>query len=66
MKDAFKCEELDKVLFEIEKVQHWKQQCEDIIRPSSAEDDPLTSALMEVYANESLIFVQLCCIFFGI
>ncbi|KAL3833496.1 hypothetical protein ACJIZ3_008232 [Penstemon smallii] len=46
--DAFNCVELGKVLLEVEKVQQWKQRCEEIIIPPPAEENPLLSALMEI------------------
>ncbi|KAK6130041.1 hypothetical protein DH2020_036227 [Rehmannia glutinosa] len=48
---AFSCVELEKVLFEHEKVQKWKQRCEDIIKPSPAGEKSLLSALIELKNN---------------
>ncbi|GER30362.1 lysine-specific demethylase 5D [Striga asiatica] len=45
---AFSCLELEKVLYEHEKIQKWVQHCADIIKPPSAEEDSLPSALVEL------------------
>ncbi|CAA0838763.1 transcription factor jumonji (jmjC) domain-containing protein [Striga hermonthica] len=45
---AFNCLELEKVLCEYEKIKKWAQRCADIIKPPSAEEDSLPSALVEL------------------
>ncbi|KAG8382234.1 hypothetical protein BUALT_Bualt05G0055700 [Buddleja alternifolia] len=48
---AFSCMELEKVIFELEKAQKWKQRCANIIKPSHAQENPLLSALIEIKKN---------------
>ncbi|KAL8053846.1 hypothetical protein ABFX02_05G100200 [Erythranthe guttata] len=62
--NAFSCGELEKVLYEAEKVEKWNQRCADIIKPLPAEENPLLRALIdlknsiersfEVYSNSKL------------
>ncbi|KAK9276591.1 hypothetical protein L1049_006126 [Liquidambar formosana] len=48
MADAFNCSELDRVLSEVEKVEKWKQYCEDIVGTSVGDVNPLLSALLKI------------------
>lgn len=47
--DAFNCPELDLVLAEVQKVEQWKQHCENIVAASAGEAKLLITALLEVY-----------------
>ncbi|XP_051119104.1 lysine-specific demethylase JMJ17 [Andrographis paniculata] len=48
---AFSCVELEMICLEVGKVIKWKQQCADIIKPPSAEENALHSALITLKDN---------------
>ncbi|PIN05226.1 hypothetical protein CDL12_22235 [Handroanthus impetiginosus] len=49
---AFSCVELEKVIYELDWVQKWKQRCADIIKAPPGEENPLLSALIKL--NDTL------------
>ncbi|KAH6777584.1 transcription factor jumonji domain-containing protein [Perilla frutescens var. frutescens] len=46
--NAFSCVELQKVLFEFQKAQQWKEHCADIVKPPPGEENPLLRALTQL------------------
>ncbi|XP_057775815.1 lysine-specific demethylase JMJ17 isoform X2 [Salvia miltiorrhiza] len=46
--NAFSCVELQKVLFEFEKVKKWKEQCAELVKHSSGKENSLLNALTKL------------------
>lgn len=46
---AFSCAELDLIIFEVERVDSWKQQCMDIVKSLIGDEDSLLGALEKVW-----------------
>lgn len=53
--NAFSCVEFEKVLFEFEKAQKWKESCADIVKPPPGEENSLPSALTQVTQIDCII-----------